>query len=123
VDEDILDFIRAAVGSVWALELLLFVRARPERGWTASELARELRSNERLAAESLRIFEAAGLLTPSPDGFFYAPASLDLDTLAGRLVDTYRERPVAVVNAIVSSHSGSLRNFADAFRFKGGPGK
>ena len=123
MDGDILDFIRAAVGSVWALELLLFVRARPERGWTEAELARELRSNERLAAESLLIFEAAGLLTPSPDGYFYAPASPDLDMLAGRLVEAYHERPVAVINAIVSSRSDSLRNFADAFRFKGGPSK
>jgi DNA-binding IclR family transcriptional regulator len=123
VDEELLDFIKAAVGSVWALELLLFVRARPERGWTQSELARELRSNERLAADALQTFEAAGLLARGQDGFAYSPASPRLDELAGRLAQAYRERPVAVVNAIVSSRKDSLRSFADAFRLKGGPGK
>ena len=58
-----------------------------------------------------------------PEGFAYAPASVGLDVLAGRLIAAYRERPVAVVNAIVSSRPDSLKNFADAFKFKGGPGK
>ena len=123
MDDDILDFIKAAVGSVWALELLQLVRTHPGRGWSEGELARELRSNERLAAEALRSFEAAGLLARGPEGFFYAPASPRLDGLASRLIQTYRERPVAVVNAIVSSRTDSLRSFSDAFRFKGGPGK
>jgi len=123
VDEEILGFIKAAVGSVWALELLLFVRARPERAWTEGQLARELRSNERLAAEALNTFEAAGVVVRGPDGFVYSPASPGLDALAGRLGDAYRERPVAVVNAIVSARTDSIRSFADAFRLKGGPGK
>jgi hypothetical protein len=123
MDKDILDFIKAVVGSVWALELLLFMRARPERGWTGPELARELRSNEHLAADALQTFEAAGLLVRGQDGFVYSPVSPGLDELAGRLGQAYRERPVAVVNAIVSSRKDSLRSFADAFRLKGGPGK
>jgi hypothetical protein len=123
VDNEILDFIKAAVGSVWALELLQFVRAHPERGWSVAELARELRSNERLATDALQTFETAGLLARGPEGFAYAPASPRLDDLAGRLIQAYRERPVAVVNAIVSSRTDSLQSFADAFRFKGGPGK
>ncbi len=123
MDEEILDLIRAAVGSVWALELLQFVRAHPERGWSEGELARELRGNERLSTEALHTFEAAGLLARGPEGFAYGPASPRLDELAGRLIQTYRERPVAVINAIVSSRTDSLRSFSDAFRFKGGPGK
>ncbi len=123
MDEEILDFIRAAISSVWALELLLFVRERPERAWTAAELARELRSNEHLAGEALRTFEAVGLLSRSAEGFTYASASTGLDQLVGKLAAAWRERPVAVVNAIVSSRTDSLRSFAEAFRLKGGPGK
>jgi hypothetical protein len=123
VDQDLIEFIRTAVGSVWALELLLFVRAYPDRPWTPAELARELRSNEQLAAGALAVFEAAGLAVRGPDGFVYAPASAELNALAGKLAQAYRERPVAVVNAIVSSRTSSLRSFADAFRFKGGPRK
>ncbi|HEY5412734.1 MAG TPA: hypothetical protein VIJ94_18600 [Caulobacteraceae bacterium] len=123
MDEQLLEFIRAAIGSVWALELLVFMRGRPDRAWTQDELARELRSHPRLAGEAMRTFEAAGLLVQRDGGFVYAPASPGLDELTGRLAGAYRERPVAVVNAIVSSRTDSLRNFADAFRLKGGPEK
>ena len=123
MDEELLEFIRTAVGSVWALELLLFMRGRQDRAWTQDELAKELRSNPQLAAESLRTFEAAGVLIRREDGFAYAPAASGLDDLAGRLAQAYRERPVAVVNAIVSSRTGSLRSFAEAFRLKRGPQK
>ena len=123
MDEDVTDFIRGAVGSVWALELLLFVRGRSERAWTAAELARELRSNERLAGGALETFEAAGLAARDGGGYLYAPASPGLDAIVGRLADAYRERPVAVVNAIVSAKTDSIQSFADAFRLKGGPGK
>ena len=122
MDGEILDFIKGAVGSVWALELLLFMRGRPERAWTQAELAREMRSNEALAGEALRTFEAAGLLARAQEGFTYAPMRKQLDDLVGQLAAAYRERPVAVVNAIVSSRTDNLRNFADAFKLKGGPG-
>ena len=123
MDEELLGFIKAAVGSVWALELLLFMRGHPDRAWRSQELARELRSNQRLASGALATFEAAGLLARRDEGYAYAPAAPGLDTLAGRLADTYRERPVAVVNAIVSARSDGIQGFADAFRLKGGPGK
>ena len=123
MDEEILDFIKAVVGSVWALELLLFMRGHPERAWTEHELALELRSNEQLAGDAVRTFEAAGLLARRPEGLAYAPAAPGLDQLVGKLAAAYRERPVAVVNAIVSCRSHSLKSFADAFRLKGGPGK
>ena len=52
-------------------------------------------------------------------GVIYAPASDMLEDLSGRLEAAYRERPVAVVNAIVSSRGDALQSFANAFRFKG----
>lgn len=123
MDQETLEFIRAAVGSVWALELLLFMRGHSDRAWTAQELARELRSNERLASDALATFEAAGLLGRRGEALAYVPAGQGLDDLVGKLNVAYRERPVAVVNAIVSCRTDSLRSFADAFRLKGGPAK
>jgi hypothetical protein len=102
VDQDILDFIKAAVGSVWALELLLFMRAHAGRAWTARELAAELRSNERLSGEAMGALESAGLLAPRPGGLAYAPASPGLDRMVGKVAAAYRERPVRVVNAIAA---------------------
>ncbi len=118
MDEDLLSFIRAAIPSVWALEILLLMRRDRDRAWTRDSIARELRSNPNLAGEVLRSFVNAGLLASGPEGSRYAPAGAALDELVGRLDQTYRERPVAVVNAIVSARAGAVQSFADAFRVR-----
>lgn len=119
MDEDLLQFIRGVIPSVWALEILLLMRARRDRTWTREELARELRSHPNLTGEILAGFERAGLLASRPEGCAYAPASEVLDKLSGRLADVYRERPVTVINAITSSRRDHLQSFADAFRLRG----
>ena len=121
MDEDLLLFIKSSIRSVWALEILLFMRRHRGRTWTREELAQELRSNTRLVAQVLAVFESAGLLIGHENGLMYAPASEALDELSGRLQLAYQERPVAVVNAIVSSRADPLQTFADAFRLKGDP--
>ena len=103
MDEEILDFIRTVVGSVWSLELILFMRAHVGRGWTERQLAHELRGAERQASEVAAALVSAGLLARRSDGLVYAPISPGLDRLVGKLAAAYAERPVAVVNAIASS--------------------
>lgn len=121
MDEDLVLFIRTAIRSVWALEILLLLRRDRARAWTADAIADELRSNPNLAGEVLECFEAVGLLARRPEGLIFSPASPLLDEITGRLEQTYRERPVAVVNAIVTSPNDRLQSFADAFKLKGGP--
>lgn len=108
-----------AVRSVWTLELLIHLRAEKEACDVAS-LARDLRTNESMAADALRSLVTAGLVTQDGAGAFaYSPASALLDQHAAALEKAYRERPVSVINAIVASSTDALRNFADAFRLKG----
>ena len=123
MDEALTLFIRGTIRSVWALETLLLTRKDPSRTWTSESLARELRGNAGLAQDVLATLESAGLLAASDAGYAYAPASPRLEALSAELEQTYRLRPVAVVNAIVASRNDPLASFADAFRLKGEPKK
>ena len=116
-EQELLGFIRAAVRSVWALELLLAMRRSPDRRWTVDALVQELRGSTMVVREALDGFVSAGLVVSDGDGFCYAPASAMLTEFADALEQTYRERPVWVVNAI-ASRKDKLQSFADAFRLK-----
>lgn len=121
IEPDLLGFIRAAVRSVWALELLILMRASADRSWTLADLVREMRASERLVGEILQTFEDAGMVMRlEEDRFRYAPASPLLDKLSGDLERTYRTKPVKVVNAIVAASESKVQSLADAFRFRDG---
>jgi len=119
IDEDVLAFIRGSIKSVWALELLLFVRANAGRAWSAADLVRELRSSQLIVDEILHTFQASGLMrAETPETYRYAPASHDLEDLTRRLESVYAHRPTAVVKAIISGPNEKLQTFSDAFRLK-----
>ena len=117
--EDIQAFIRDAIRSVWALELLLILKRDPERLWTREELVRELRGSDALVNDNLAIFESIGLVLPKDGRFGYAPASPVLGDLSDRLETIYRQKPVWVINAIAGSAKDRLQQLADAFKLRG----
>lgn len=119
IHPNLLSFIRDHVRSVWALELLLLLRAHADRAWTAEALVGELRASTAIVAAALEQFERGGLiLAEDGGGYRYAPASDILRELCDGLEQIYRERPVAVINAIASP-ADRLQGLADAFKFKG----
>jgi hypothetical protein len=118
-DSDLIVFVRQHVRSVWALELLLLMRADPERCWTPAELVRELRASATLVNDNLQRFLASGLVAPEADCFRYAPANPTLEMLCAEIAAAYRDRPVAVIN-MIAKPSDPLQSLADAFKFKGG---
>jgi hypothetical protein len=99
--------------------MLLALRRHGERAWTADELVAELRASTPLVADNLAVFEAAGLVLKEGASFRYAPASPWLESLCAELEAAYRERPVTVINAIVSPQDDKIRTLANAFRLKG----
>ncbi len=120
MDDELLIFIRGSLRSVWALELLLLLRRDRRRSWGVGELVQEMRASTPVVNESLQALQTAGLTSGTADGrFSYAPASLALDEICGRLEAAYKQKPVSVVNAIVSAPKNNLQTFADAFRIKG----
>lgn len=119
-DRDVLSFIREHIRSVWALELLLKLKADPERCWTTSELVESMRASHALVDGNLDALMGAGLVVPDDDGCFrYQPAAPALAKLCDELAETYRVRPVTVIRWI-SAPAERLQSLADAFKFRGG---
>ncbi len=123
-DPDVLSFIREHIRSVWALELLLKLKADPERCWSTDALVEAMRASHALVDDNLAALVAAGLAVPDDAGCFrYRPAAPALARLCDELEETYRVRPVTVIRWI-SAPAERLKSLADAFRFKPqGPSK
>lgn len=116
---DLSNFIRSTFRSVWALELLCFLRQHRDRGVAHEEMVAGLRGSDLVVTQSVASLEAAGLLLVEPGGGArYAPASADLDALAGAAEETYLKSPDAVRRLIVSAANPGAAAFADAFRIR-----
>ena len=113
-----LSLIRSAVGSVWALDLLLFLRAKEGKGWTITQLVRELRGSHPLVADLLIALTAAGLAEQVGEEFRYAPSRPELRAAVDDLARLSAERPLAVRSAILGAPNDRVQVFADAFRLK-----
>jgi hypothetical protein len=104
---------------VWALELLICLRRKPDRVWQSDELVRELRTSSTVICDSLTTLQHIGFVaTTDAGGFRYAPVSGTLIDLAEGAERLYREKPVMVVSAIAAMPNEKLRIFAEAFRLK-----
>ncbi len=122
LDEDLQTFVRATIRTVWSLELLLLIRADRSRAWTEAELVRDLRASKTSVDQALAAFDTAGLIVrDQSSAIAYSPVTPLLDQMCDRLETVYRERPMAVVSAIMAAPDERLRTFADAFRLKPPP--
>jgi len=115
-ESEIAQFIRAYIPSVWALELVLLLRADPARHWSPAELLKELRASTNLVDENLAHFERHGLALKDDAGWHFAPANAHLEALAEALASLYRERPMHTIGMI--ARPDPLRSLANAFRIK-----
>jgi hypothetical protein len=119
VEEEVVAFIRAHIGSLYALELLLLTKRGRDKTWQPDELIRELRSSGTAVAEALSRLLKAGLVAERPSGnYTYAPASPERERLADEIERLYTSRPISVVKAIVATPDEKLRVFSDAFKLK-----
>jgi hypothetical protein len=116
-------FLRSAVPSVEAAELLLFLSRERERWWTAQEAAAALAPGTALgeadAARYLALLQAGRLIAVGPDKRVqYRPGSDALDEHVRTLEQAYRERPVTLIRVIYALRDASIQSFADAFKLK-----
>lgn len=118
--DDVKGFIGFALKSVWALELLLFLRKHAQAPmWSIDALTRELRASPLIVREAIAVFRTAGLIAEDDKGDVrYAPASPYLDNLVTDLAAQYATRPLAVAREIYAADAAKIKNFADAFRFR-----
>ncbi|MBU3077570.1 hypothetical protein [Sphingomonas quercus] len=116
---DVFSFIRATFRSVWALELLCFLRSGADREWHRDELVAALRASDLVIDQSLAALVAAGLvITTSRETSRYQPASEALDLLVQEAEAQYATSPDKVRRLIVNSAHDGLSAFADAFRMR-----
>lgn len=120
--QDLHEFIRNTVRSVWALELLLVISKDPTCSWRVEDLDRELRSSLGLVANILAEFKRAGLVHEESDGRYrYQPATVARDHVVQELRTAYASWPFAVVRAITTAPNEKIQTFADAFKIKKDP--
>jgi hypothetical protein len=118
-EEHLASFIQSTFRSVWSLEVLLHLESNRDRIWSREELVASLRASDLIISQSLDALIAAGLLSIDEDGCArYSPVSADLERLTRAAGELYARSPDAVRRQIISSATGGLTAFADAFRFR-----
>lgn len=118
-EHDVPNFIRATFRSVWALELLCFLRQNRGRSLSHQEMVAGLRGSDLVVTQSVDSLTAAGLVLAEADGSArYGPASADLDRLIERTAALYAKSPDAVRRMIVAAANPAVTAFADAFRLR-----
>jgi len=116
---DLNRFIGATFRSVWALEVLCFLRQNHGRSVPQAEVVAGLRGSELVVTQSVESLLAAGLVLVEADGSVrYSPTSPDLDTLVVGTAALYAKSPDAVRRTIVSAAAPGPTAFADAFRLR-----
>lgn len=117
--QEVSSFIRATFRSVWALELLCYLRQNRGRSLSHEEMVAGLRGSDLVVTQSVESLSAAGLILVEADGAArYSPSDPGLDRLVERTETLYAKSPDAVRRMIVSSANPSITAFADAFRLR-----
>lgn len=117
--QEVSSFIRSTFRSVWALELLCFLKKHRDRAWPQRELVIALRGSDLVVSQSVESLLAAGLVVVDPGQLVrYQPVSDAVEALASAAETLYAARPDAVRRMIVAPRS-SLSSFADAFKLRG----
>ena len=116
---DIAAFLRDHFKSVWALELLLFLKNHADTAWSGDQLVAALRTSPTIVANSLASLFAGGLVMyDEQERVRYSPASHDLSRLVDVTEALYQKKPDRVRRAIVSSAATGISAFADSFRLR-----
>jgi hypothetical protein len=114
-------FIATHIDSIEKLEVLLLLRTRADRDWSARDVSQELRITESSATARLEDLTARRLLVKaagSASSYRYHPASPEDEQDVSELQATYSTRRVSVISFIFSKPLDKVRGFADAFRLK-----
>lgn len=90
---------------------------------TRDELVQHLRATPTLIDRLLNQLTASQLVKKDESGAFrFEGAKPGLEAMCDALALAAEERPIALRDAIISMPSEKLRDFSDAFRFKGKDG-
>jgi DNA-binding MarR family transcriptional regulator len=120
--DDIRRFLDGNIETIDQLEVLRILGEKPDREWTAAELAAEVQAKPQVVATHVVALQGRGLLTAQQRGADlvarHGARTPELQTLVGRLLQLYRERPVTMIKMVYERAKDPLRTFADAFRLR-----
>ena len=118
-EDTALAFARDSLRSIWSLELLAVLKARPEKQWAFEELERELRATPQIVRKAAHTLASLGIATGGNAGFCqYAPYDPRTDATVSELLQLYILKPTSVMKAIYASPADRIQTFAEAFKIK-----
>lgn len=109
-------FVAKNIHSVEQIEVLLLLRAEPERDWTPQGISTMLRSAEQSIRSRLDGLVARSLAVRGEGGYRYAAHGADREMVEMLRVE-YERRLYKVID-LVFSRPDAARSFADAFRLR-----
>ncbi|HEY9180130.1 MAG TPA: hypothetical protein VIO32_05385 [Candidatus Baltobacteraceae bacterium] len=110
-------FINKNINSIEQIEVLLILRANPERVWTVDEISAIMRSSSNSIRSRLQGLAAKKLSAAISDKEYRYAASGRLDAMVELLAEEYGRRRFSVIE-LVFSRPDAARQFADAFRLR-----
>jgi len=118
IPEPVRQFIAQQVHSAGQLEVLLLLRAVPDREWSVEDVARAQVSTAALAEQMLEDLRRRDLVERGgPRQYRYAPPA-ELAAVIDDLAEAYATRRVTVVGLIFSKPAGAVTGLAEAFRIR-----
>ena len=121
IDPQVEQFLLDSIDTVPHLEALLLIFQSSAIVWTVAELAARIYVNEKQAAGILEDLTRRALVTrveQAPAKYQYLARSEAQTELLEKVARSYRTQLVQVTRFIHSNASGSVRDFARAFRLK-----
>jgi len=115
--ESVKRLIAERIDSVPELEALLLLREHRGRDWTPSDAGQRLYVSAAVAAHVLAKLAGHGFLSSGEGGYRYAPG-VELASAVDQLAEAYAHHLVEVTQMIHTKPPPSIRQFADAFRFR-----
>lgn len=117
IPEAVRRLILERIDSIPELEAVLLLREYREREWTAAEAGERLYVSRTVAAHILTKLEERGFFSCTSQAYRYAP-SADVESAVDELATVYSNHLVSVTHLVHAKPSASVREFADAFRFR-----
>jgi len=121
IDPAVERFLLDSIDTVPHLEALLLLFQSPSTAWTVVELAARIYVNDKQASNILEDLTRRSLIVrieQAPAKYQYTPRSPEQGALLEQVAQAYRTQLVQLTRFIHSNASGSVRDFARAFRLK-----
>jgi DNA-binding MarR family transcriptional regulator len=121
IDPAVERFLLDSIDTVPHLEALLLLFQAPATSWTVVQLAARIYVNDKQAHSILEDLARRSLIVrieQTPTAYQYVSRSPEQTALLEKVAQSYRTQLVQVTRFIHSNASGSVRDFARAFRLK-----